>query len=580
MKAQRTRQLCGGLLVAASLSLAGCSSLPTAGSPHAFDVDVPSPSAVDFVAGAPTKGASPEALVEAFLRACSAGTSDNFDTARLFLTQRSARTWVPSAAVHVYATDATPLINIDTVEDGSAVFVAAPLVATVDGEGNLTEAAHGTTLQMRYRVVKEKGEWRIDAPDNGIILSAASFTATHQLSQVFFPVRSSQTLTSEAHWYPRKQLARRLMEALIAGPSQNLAPAVDTAIPADAILPADGVEVTDGSAVITLEGTVPDNDKQKTLMAWQIFHTMRQSAQVSDVQATIAGAPLDMSNLPAGPKYRLEAAIARSQERVGVVTAGEFTPLSQFVPAPSANETAVLLPTGELPEERWEGMPKPPVTSRIAMSPTNPGVVAWVGDGQLTVVDRGTKQNVHMGASNASWPSVDRFGWAWSVAHGGSMALLHPSGAKSALNATGTLTGATHVRISPDGSRAAFMRRLGNQVGVWVATVERDKNGVPLEISAPVALPRLAGNVRDISWASSTTVVALQGASDDEMSVVTAPLGGFTTAISAPDGAEFLTGGASAQSLFVTDDKGAVWSRVNSVWQPIEAQVVSVRFPG
>lgn len=580
--------------VVASFFLSGCAALPVEGTPQAFDVDVPSPSTVDFVAGAPTRGMTPEALVEGFLRACSAGTSDEFDTARLFLTKTSAHDWQPEAMINVYATDATPQTSTEklSVEQVAAehpkasknteaydVFVSAPAVAQVDQRGNLTEVSAGTVASMRFRVVKEEGEWRIHNPEPGIVISAASFNASYQLSQIFFPLKSGQALTAEGRWFPRKGLARYLMNALIEGPSAVMQPAVENAIPADATLGENGVEITQGSARISLNATMPPTEHEKLLAAWQIAQTLRQSAQVSDVNVSIAGVSLPMDRLPVEAKFRLDDAIANTSDGVGHIHSGELIPLSALLPTPvgEAQRTPVL---AEVTRETWDGMPRPAANSRLTQSPLNPAIVAWVGDGQMVVVDRSTKQSAQVGAINASWPSVDRFGWAWTVGHGGNLMLAHPSGAVSPLSSQVPLSGGINVRVSPDGSRAVFLRRNASHVSVWVGTIERDKNGVPLGIAYPRALAKLSDSVRDISWASANMLIALQGEAGAQTMVVTVPMGGFTQSFPAPEGAIFLTAGESAQSLYVTDVNGAVWSRSNSMWQPIEAEVLSLRFPG
>lgn len=563
------------ILLALSLTLTGCSSLPTEGIPHAFDIDVPSPSTVNFVAGAPTQGTSPEALVEGFLRACSAGTSDDFETARLFLTRNAAKNWKPDVAIQVYATDATPLISLDPEAKDPTVVMDVPTVATVDERGNLTESQAGHALQMRYRVVKEEGEWRIDTPDDGIIISAASFNASYQFSRIFFPMRSAETMASEARWFPRKRLARHLMEALLAGPSEHLAPAVESAIPDGTRLPADGVDVSDGAASITLDTQLPDSAETQKLLAWQIFQTLRQSAQVSDVSISIGGDILDTSELPVGPKYRLDTAITNGEDEVGMLTNGEYSALPIY--QANADGTPNV---ANGPAEQWDNGIKPDARSKIAMSPTNPAIISWTTGSQLYTVDRATKRTQHVDVHQGSWPSVDRFSWTWTVDSKGAIIVLNPSGRSSALDTDNSVDGLTSLRVSPDGSRVAMIRRIGNQYSVWTATIERSADGTPRNITAINALPRLSADIRDISWASSGILVALQGNTDDNLTVVSVPLGGFTQTVPAPAGARYLTAGSGPHNIYIMDDKGNIWLRSNAIWQPVEADISTLRFPG
>ena len=85
--------------ILSSLSLAACTSLPTSSSPSPFDVDAPNAQPVDLAAGGPVADADPESLLSSFLLACAAGASDDYATARLFLTSSSAQTWDPHKLV-------------------------------------------------------------------------------------------------------------------------------------------------------------------------------------------------------------------------------------------------------------------------------------------------------------------------------------------------------------------------------------------------------------------------------------------------------------------------------------------------
>lgn len=567
----------GGLLLG-SFVLGACATLPTSGTPKAFDVEVPSPTEVNFVAGAPVKGASAEVVVEGFLRACAAGMSDDFATARLFLTKDSAQKWRPEAGIDVYSTDATPLVAPDAQADTPGVFVSVPLLASVDEKGNLQEAAGGQTLKKRFQVREEDGEWRIVAPEDGIILSLASFQASYQLSHVYFPMLGEQSMAFDAHWYPRKNLIPKLMSALTDGPSQELAPTVEDGIPAGAVLTAE--EGEGGQVEVSLRTPTPLSDSARMSMAAQVVYTLRQSAQVSAVSLTVNGEQMESQELSSGVRFRLDSAIAQSERGAGLIVSGEFSPLRKYVPSSLADGVNSPTPAAETPEERWDFVEAPSVSSRLAVSPIDHAIISWVGEGRLVTVDRSSKHRQSVELAQGAWPSVDRFGWTWSVDRSGAFVLIQPEGMISALSGKHLVEGLTSVRISPDGSRALMMRRLGEDTGAWLGTVERDADGTPLGVVSVAPIPRLSFDIRDISWASSTSVVALQGAPGEDAVVVVVPLGGFSQSMPAPLGAHFVTAGSSPASVFVVDDKGGVWLRVNTTWQPVEVSVEGVRFPG
>ena len=79
-----------GLAGAATAMLTGCTALPSSGEVHESRVVATDTNALIETAPGPVEDASPEEIVRGFLRAVSAGFSDDFETARQFLTGETA----------------------------------------------------------------------------------------------------------------------------------------------------------------------------------------------------------------------------------------------------------------------------------------------------------------------------------------------------------------------------------------------------------------------------------------------------------------------------------------------------------
>lgn len=112
-----------------------------------------------------------------------------------------------------------------------------------------------------------------------------------------------------------------------------------------------------------------------------------------------------------------------------------------------------------------------------------------------------------------------------------------------------------------------------------MAPVIRDTRGVPTGVGAAVAVAGLDEGVADVSWAGSSTLVALhrvQGGT--ELMIV--PLGGRISTISAPSTAEHVTAGTTPTTVYVQTSDGSVLSRSGSVWQPVVAEISEIEFPG
>lgn len=543
-------------LIALLLPLSACSALPSAGSPQPFDVNTPTTGTINFVAGAPLPGATPDQLVEGFLRACAAGASDDFETARLFLSTTSQRTWKPRASIQIYSTDSTPRLDVEEQQGKALVTVNAPAVASVDAEGTLTEAEATAAVQSRFHLIQEGNEWRINLPDDGIVLSRASFAAAFEAVNLYFPSPDGNALIPDPRWYPRKRIVSHMVDGLLKGPNADIAPAVASAIPEGARLGGAGVSVKDSVATVVLEGAQAPSTSAQALLLWQVATTLKQSALVADVTLTVGGETMSAEALPAGPNYRLDSAIASTDEGIGIQTGSSYTPQ----PFPDGHNA-----------------PLP----RLAMSPVSSDLLAWASDTTLTLWERGRGTTQSIPVTKPSWPSIDRYNWAWTASRDkGMLALIHLGGKTSPLTGSAYEDEIHALRVSPDGSRVVMLRRVGQAQGLWVATISRDQEGTPIALSDLRPLARLSEGVVDVSWASSTMVVALHQHDGGHMQLELIPLGGFIYSLAAPENARYVTAGASASSLYVTTADGKVWARSSAIWLQVPQKIVGVRFPG
>jgi len=170
------------------------------------------------------------------------------------LTSASARSWQPEAEILVYDTDTAPSVSAGTENAAQAEVTVSVLgVASIDATGVLTRSS-GSTVSRTFTLVREGGQWRIDAPENMILVSRAALTASYSLANLYFPTTDGTDLVSDPRWYPSRRLASHLLAGLIAGPRPSLASAVSNAIPAGATLPSHGVEGADGAAAAGRQG--------------------------------------------------------------------------------------------------------------------------------------------------------------------------------------------------------------------------------------------------------------------------------------------------------------------------------------
>lgn len=541
------------LALAACLALAGCTSLPTSSAPAPFDVSAKDGSGIQFSAEGPSSDADAATLVNDFLLACAAGPQDDYATARLFLSAASARSWQPETEILVYDTDTAPSVTAGS-ETATQVDVTVAVlgVASVDAFGVLTRVA-ASTVSRTFTLVREEGQWRINNPENMVLMSRASFTASFSLANLYFPTAEGGDLVADPRWYPSRRLASHLLAGLVEGPRQSLAPVTANAIPAGTTVPSQGLDVADGVARVELNAVMPSSESARTTLAWELVRTLTQVADVSRVNASLSGDVLDTQAIPVPPTYSLDTLVGAGPGGVGLVSSSSVTELAAVTDA-----------------------------SNPTVSPVDSSLVAWSGtDG--VYAQRGGTTVAFLPGQAPLGPSVDRFGWVWgpatvsSVSVGGGV-----DGAFSVSVESESAGQIRAVRISPDGTRALVLR--GSDATAWVGVVERGASGRPLAIRSLEEIPLEHGSVVDASWTTPTGLALVVRATGEDDQLVTMPLGGLPSNVSLPIHVTSMSAGGSSSAVVITGTDAAgmeqVLIRSGALWQNAPDTLTSARYAG
>lgn len=541
------------LALAACLALAGCTSLPTSSAPAPFDVSAKDGSGIQFSAEGPSSDADAATLVNDFLLACAAGPQDDYATARLFLSAASARSWQPETEILVYDTDTAPSVTAGS-ETATQVDVTVAVlgVASVDAFGVLTRVA-ASTVSRTFTLVREEGQWRINNPENMVLMSRASFTASFSLANLYFPTAEGGDLVADPRWYPSRRLASHLLAGLVEGPRQSLAPVTANAIPAGTTVPSQGLDVADGVARVELNAVMPSSESARTALAWELVRTLTQVADVSRVNASLSGDVLDMQAIPVPPTYSLDTLVGAGPGGVGLVSSSSVMELAAVTDA-----------------------------SNPTVSPVDSSLVAWSGtDG--VYAQRGGTTVAFLPGQAPLGPSVDRFGWVWgpatvsSVSVGGGV-----DGAFSVSVESESAGQIRAVRISPDGTRALVLR--GSDATAWVGVVERGASGRPLAIRSLEEIPLEHGSVVDASWTTPTGLALVVRATGEDDQLVTMPLGGLPSNVSLPIHVTSMSAGGSSSAVVITGTDAAgmeqVLIRSGALWQNAPDTLTSARYAG
>ena len=541
------------LALAACLALAGCTSLPTSSAPAPFDVSAKDGSGIQFSAEGPSADADAATLVNDFLLACAAGPQDDYATARLFLSAASARSWQPETEILVYDTDTAPSVTAGS-ETATQVDVTVAVlgVASVDASGVLTRVAT-STVSRTFTLVREEGQWRINNPENMVLMSRASFTASFSLANLYFPTAEGGDLVADPRWYPSRRLASHLLAGLVEGPRQSLAPVTANAIPPGTTVPSQGLDVADGVARVELNAVMPSSESARTTLAWELVRTLTQVADVLRVNASLSGDVLDMQAIPVPPTYSLDTLVGAGPGGVGLVSSSSVTELTAVTDA-----------------------------SNPTVSPVDSSLVAWGGtDG--VYAQRGGTTVAFLPGHAPLGPSVDRFGWVWGPATASSVSVGGGVDGAFSVSVESESAGQIRaVRISPDGTRALVLR--GSDASAWVGIVERGASGRPLAIRSLEEIPLEHGSVVDVSWTTSTGLALVVRPTGEDDQLVTMPLGGLPSSVSLPIRVTSMSAGGSSSAVVITgtDATGReqVLIRSGALWQNAPDTLTSARYAG
>lgn len=495
----------------AALLLSGCGpSMPTSGPVVEIgQISGATPEAGFAIAPrAPQKGASPAEIVQGFLDAMQA-TPIQTTTARRFLSTDLAESWDPQRQTITYSDVSPP--------HGSAV-VAVDLqdANRLDAQGSWQGEVGVPDSQLHFAMVQEKGEWRISAAPNALIVPQSWFDDRFTQVSLYYFDPTGRILVPEPVFVPLgTQLPTALVRALVAGPSDQLSGVVRTFLPSG-ISSGLSVPVDDnGVASVDLEGDVGQQSEHALrLMTAQIAWTLRQAADIHSIRLAVDGRPVE--ELPNGT--------------VPVDTASQYDPAGYatsehlFGVADGAGVETIVDPArgtahvDQVPSELGKGIPQ---IRSLAVNLTATVAAAVTTDGrELHEVSLQPGEPTHLRMTGTdllrpAWDFADRL---WEVDRTARGAVVHVSD-------SGTGTGMRRVvvpgvtgqdvrrfLVARDGSRlVALVRSPEGDRLVATRIVSSDQGRVLGAVGSQVISDLGDGaRIRDIGWHTPTSVVTLQ----------------------------------------------------------------------
>lgn len=559
--------------IASSLLLSACGVLPwslTAQVPTTSTVQQGNASGTNsddqfirVIPQAPRRNMTAIQLVQGFLDASAASESDHA-VARLYLTSEAGARWEPSEGVQVFK--GTPELTLA----GTTVSLDAQLEGQISKSGNYEINQNAKTLNEQFSLVRENGEWRISALPQGLVLSTVDVQRAYRNLSVYFFNPQFSTLVPDARMIPvpGDGLAAGLLQALLAGPSQWLAPAVKDSFPLGVGLNFNRVPIENGVASVDLTADASfASDEARRGMAQQIVWTLRQVPEVRAVSITAGGQILTVQGMP----YPIPR-----DEWPEIDPSG----LSQGSQAIVANWTGVFQ-LKRVGTTRLAGVPGV-ANSAFTQVVTNrsSGMLAGLdvlGRVWSTPLDSNPSWSQLPIKRVVQWIEFDPLSGLWLRDLEGGLQVWDAPGPLKSIRAIGLPAGASVVKAVPsrDGTRAALIVRRGTAIVLYLARIEQMVDTGKRTLTGPVRIASSVGSVIDVDWSSANSLAfigrnatgALQAFDVDLALGTLIPQGGpdNADAIAAAPGLPVLV--SARDGLIYQLDAGAWTSRL-SAWSP------------
>jgi hypothetical protein len=505
----------------------------------------------------PTAGDTQQEILTEFLFAGN-GPQNDYSVAREFLTSKFSAKWQPSAETLIQ-TGQIQIVSNQGTKVKLRVFYDAKV--TFDGT---YEATPGASRDLDFRLLQENGEWRISSAPNLTTLLRPNFQVLFQAVPVYFWDRAFAYLVPEIRWFPTKaSLATRLTNAMIAGPSAWLEPAVQNILPAGTKLNINSVTVTGGVASIDFNSTALKIPTWKRpYLRSQLQATLNAITGLTQVSISIERTVQDIPTGSLGvPDLNASSPLALTSKGIEHIYGNNLYPIAEteaYVKKQNAFDFAITADE-----------------SRLAL----------LGDDSVYAYDLGllgTNSVLVDSRPGLITPAVDAFNNIWTATStpGGAIHILSISGDSVEIaNPVGSRSNIRQILISPEGSRLAILHGSKNRTMVSLFPIIRDKNRKVISLGAEWVMNTFDGKISSVSWTTNSTLTTLSTSEQGVQNVIELMVGGDSTlgrvtvagrtALASTTGIQYYLDGL--QDLYVSKAFG---------WQRIESKVKSIRLGG
>lgn len=469
----------------------------------------------------PPQDGRPDEIVAGFFTALTVADQGH-DRARAFLTRQERLRWRDDAQVIV--TENAPAVGKPDAAQRVPVTFRPVGVVHRDGSYQPATGPAADRVSWLLPMSREFGQWRIAGLPKtaGVVLSLAQFERIYQAFPVYFLDPSGQRVVPDPRYLSSdsQALPTQLVQALLAGPSDWLAPVARSALGAPVSL----LNVTvgiDRVVSVDMSGLNLLPETQRRLALAQLAWTLTSQLVVTGMRITSDGRPVDLPE---------------AQRPVSFTAFGGFDPDA----APS-NVTVYFVRDGAVFTLDGRRLPGPAGRGgyrldSVAISDDQlalAGVADSPGGDTLYLGPLRAALDPVLSARSLSRPTWDRASSSfWVVRDGTQVVQVTLDGRIGTVGLDrGNLVGPIGaVRMSRDGVRVAVLAGLPGGQRLYVGRVRSRvaEGGRPVTVVLE-AMRQIGGglvDVRDVAWASSVTLDVVGREASGKLAVWQVPVDG------------------------------------------------------
>ncbi|GAA3434520.1 LpqB family beta-propeller domain-containing protein [Kutzneria kofuensis] len=515
----------------------------------------------------PAPGLQPADLVRAFLEA-NADPTSSYAAGRPYLTKAAQAKWQPASSITIIQNTYNTLPD-QTKPDHAKVLLTTQIIGRLGADYAFVPASAPNALTIELD--KQDGQWRISSPPPGVYMTLDRFNEVYRQTRVYFLDPQKRVLVPDLRYIvaqPASTLPGRVIDLLLAGPSDAMQGAVTSALGRDAALETGGNETGDGAVLVNLsrpgDTGSPGNVK---LMIAQIVQSLAVVTN-NRIRVEVEGTALSPERLDwrVGDLPAYDIGTSPGPDLTGLlVQDGRIKQLADGKPlnGPAGNGSYVVQTAAQsIDGTELATVSKPGANAELRVGGLTQS--APVVDLTATTLTRPT----WVSADSATDPSNE----VWTVADGSRVARVVKSADGTWVarpvnsNDLSQFGQITDLRLSRDGTRAAVIANSQ----LIVCAVVRTPNSDTVALRSPrLLLPDTLTSVVGVDWllqdqlvvaTSSPASPVVQVAADGDpvfnrynAANLTAPVTAVTAAPSRPVIV------VDAGGMWTSSDSGSVW---------------------